>query len=102
MKWGLDGGYLQGYCPYEASTRQSAIQGEPEEWGFVRWNSKCYSFATKEGMQDFMNDPARFVQATFLAASHSPELLHLFGIDWVLSPSSLLTPIRPPHSISFW
>ena len=90
MKWGLDGGYLQGNCPYEASTRQSAIQGEPEEWGFVRWNSKCYSFATKEGMQDFMNDPARFVQATFLAASHSPELLHLFGIDWMIPPSVIV------------
>lgn len=83
---------FQGYCPWTLVHRGGLLLPGNPSLGVIRVLGRHYSFSSREAMQDFCEDPEKYIEGVLAVARRTPALIHLL----------CLQPYIPASDISEW
>jgi len=71
----------QGFCPWTIVHRAGLLLPGDVAHGIVRYQNAYHVFASKRGVESFMEKPAVYVNGVLRRARRAPELIHLIQLQ---------------------
>jgi hypothetical protein len=94
----------QGYCPWSIVHRGGLLLPGNPALGIIRVLGRHYSFTSVEAMQDFCEDPEKYIEGVLQQAKRTPALIHLLCLQPYIPHSdiselfSMATMMEESHS----